>query len=302
MKKVLLLGSSGFLGGHIQSELIKKKLLLETPSRKSLNLYSKTSTSNFIKSRKIKYDYIINCAAFSGGQSLMQSKPMDMFLNNTKLLQNFIHLCNNLLPKKIISIGSACSYPDLKKILTEDDLWRGRINPMVEGYGLIKKNEIAALDILKKLTDINYNHYILTNLYGPHDDFKLETSHVLSALINKAHKSKKDNSNIEIWGTGKPVRDFLFVKDAAKIIVQTMSKDLGVINIGTGKGISIKQLSIKINKIFKLENKIYFNKNYNDGVKKKVVSNKKIKRYIDFKFMTLDEGLKKTIDWYLKNN
>ena len=81
-----------------------------------------------------------------------------------------------------------------------------------------------------------------------------------------------------------------------------MSKDLGVINIGTGKGISIKQLSIKINKIFKLENKIYFNKNYNDGVKKKVVSNKKIKRYIDFKFMTLDEGLKKTIDWYLKNN
>ena len=172
---------------------------------------------------------------------------------------------------------------------------------MVEGYGITKKNEIVALDILKKKFKINYNHYVLANLYGPNDKYNVNTSHVLGALIYKVFKSKKNNLNLEIWGTGKPIRDFLYVKDASKIIVRSMNKKLGVVNVGSGEGISIKRLAMKICKITKFENKIIFNKNYSDGVMKKVVSNKKLKENLNIKLTKLDIGLKKTISWY-KNN
>lgn len=301
MKKVLILGSSGFLGSNIKNELEKRRFIIHNPSRKNLNLYSRSSIDKFIK-KKInqKYDFLINCAAYIGGQSLMQSKPLDMFLNNIKILHNVIYLTRKILPKKIISIGSACAYPDLRKILTEKDLWNGRINSMVEGYGLIKKNDIAALTILKNQYNIDFNHYILANLYGPNDNFDLNTSHVLGALIYKVFQAKKNNLKLEIWGSGKPIRDFIYVEDAARIIVRSMSKNLEVVNLGSGNGITVKDLAKKICKISKFKNEFYFNKNYKDGVMMKVVSNKELEKNINIKLTSLESGLKKTIKWYQK--
>jgi len=307
MKTILLIGKNGFLGNKILFFLKKKNYKILSPTKKELNLLSKNSINKFIKKNSnIKINYIINCAAYIGGQGLIESNAIKMMLENTQMTINLNNIIKNFNSsiKKIIFIGSACAYPNSNKILLEKNFWNGEMFEGVSSYGIVKKFDLIYQKEIKKTFNIDYVHYNLANLYGPKDKFDLVYSHVLGALVTKFCNAKKNELfSVKIWGSGKPVRDFIYIDDAAKIITHTFEKTSGLINIGSGKGISIKNLSILLKKYSGYKNKFFFDKNKKDGVPYKVLSNKKISKYYNVKKLTpLRIGIKKTIDWFKKNN
>jgi GDP-L-fucose synthase len=306
MKTILLIGKNGFLGNQILFFLKKKKAKILFPDKKELNLLSKNSINRFIKKNSNhKINYIINCAAYIGGQGLIENNSIKMMLENTQMtinLNNLIKKYNSSI-KKIIFIGSACAYPNSNKILLEKNFWNGEMFEGVSAYGIVKKFDLIYQKEIKKKFKIDYVHYNLANLYGPKDKFDLVTSHVLGALIYKFCYAKKNKLDlVEIWGSGKPVRDFLYIDDAARIISQTFEKISGLVNLGSGKGISIRNLAFFIKDYTGYKNKIIFNKNKKDGVPYKVLSNKIISEYYNVKkLIPLRDGIKETINWFKKN-
>jgi GDP-L-fucose synthase len=174
------------------------------------------------------------------------------------------------------------------------------MSDMVSSYGITKKFDLIYQSEIKKKFKINYIHYNLANLYGPNDKFNPINSHVLGSLIYKFCLAEKYKINeVEIWGTGKPIRDFIYIDDAAKIIVETFKNISGIINIGSGKGTSIKELSQLIKKFTNYNGKVIFNKKKKDGVNYKVLSNKKLSKYYNLRKITnLNDGIIKTIDWF----
>jgi GDP-L-fucose synthase len=306
MKTILLIGKNGFLGNRILFFLKKKKAKILFPDKKELNLLSKNSVNRFIKKNSNhKINYIINCAAYIGGQGLIENNSIKMMLENTQMtinLNNLIKKYNSSI-KKIIFIGSACAYPNSNKILLEKNFWNGEMFEGVSAYGIVKKFDLIYQKEIKKKFKIDYVHYNLANLYGPKDKFDLVTSHVLGALIYKFCYAKKNKLDlVEMWGSGKPVRDFLYIDDAARIISQTFEKISGLVNLGSGKGISIRNLAFFIKDYTGYKNKIIFNKNKKDGVPYKVLSNKIISEYYNVKkLIPLRDGIKETINWFKKN-
>ena len=303
-KKVLLLGGNGFLGSKIQFFLKKKKINVFAPNKIKLNLLSKNSIKNFINiNKKKKFDYIINCAAFIGGQGLIEKDSIKLMRINTQISINLFEIFKNFKIKKIIFIGSACAYPNSNKKLEEKNYWQGEMFKGVSAYGIVKKFDLIYQQEIQKNLDIDFIHYNLANLYGPKDKFDLLNSHVLGALISKFITAKKEGKKfVEVWGSGKPIRDFIYIDDAAKIIVGTFDKISGLINVGSGKGISIKNLANIIKFLVSFNGKIIFNTKKNDGVFYKVLSVKKLSKYYNLKRLkSLNNGINKTIKWYFKN-
>lgn len=299
---VLLLGGNGFLGSKIKFYLKKKNIKVIAPKKKDLNLLSKNSIKNYITlNKKKKINYIINCAAFIGGQGLIEKDSLKLMRINCQISINLFEIIKKFKIKKLIFIGSACAYPDSKKLLEEKNYWQGEMFDGVSAYGIVKKFDLIYQQQIKKNLNIDYVHYNLANLYGPKDKFDLLNSHVLGALIYKFTKAKIEGRKfVEVWGSGKPIRDFIFVDDAAKIIVKTFDKISGLINVGSGNGISVKDLANLIKFYANYQGRIIFNKNKKDGVSYKVLSVKKLSKYYNLKKLEkLNNGINKTLKWYV---
>ena len=285
--------------------IAKKKRIYKilNPNRKKLDLKKFNQIVRYLK--KFKPDVIVNCAAMVGGVHSNNTKPAQFIYNNLVIQTNLIHAAYKGKIKKLIFLGSSCIYPrNSKQPIKEDYLLSGYLEKTNEPYAIAKIAGIKMCEAYRREYGCNFISVMPTNLYGINDNFDKYDSHVMPALIRKFAEAKKSNAKeVEIWGTGKPKREFLFVDDLAEAILTIDKKynDVKPINVGFGEDISIKKLSYKLKKLFKFNGKIKFNKDFPDGTPRKLLDVKQIEKLGWRPKTSLEKGLIKTMNWYKKN-
>lgn len=301
-KTVLVTGGTGFLGSYVV-DLLKQKGVkrIIVPSSKECDLTERTNCSAIVKDVHI----VFHLAGKVGGIGLNREKPAELFYDNIMMGTQLIHEAKEAGVEKFIALGTICSYPKFAPVpFTEDSIWQGYPEETNAPYGLAKKMLLVQSQAYRQQYNFKSIVVFPTNLYGPKDNFDPTSSHVIPALILKVHNAKKNNSNqILVWGDGSPTRDFLYVEDAAQGIILAAEKydDPRPINLGSGREISIKELVNTITKLMDYKGSISWDTSKPNGQPRRCVSNKRAEKELGFKPMVdLDEGLKRTIDWFVE--
>ncbi len=248
---------------------------------------------------------MINAAAKVGGIMANNTYRTEFIIENLKINLNILESCIDYKNIKIINLGSSCIYPlNAENPISEDSFMKGELEPTNSPYAMAK---ISAIEIGRSM-NLQYNHNILnlmpTNLYGPNDNFSENDSHVIPGLIHRMHQAKiNKDKKFKIWGSGKPLREFLYVDDLANaiefLILENIQEDL--LNIGSGEEISIKDLAIEISKIIDYKGEIEFDNSKPDGNPRKLLDSSKINKIGWSHKVSLEDGLRKTYSWYLDN-
>jgi len=251
-------------------------------------------------------DIVFHGAAYYGGIWINQLYPARIYYENLVMGANLFEASRLTDVQKFVAIGTACSYPGyLEGELKEENLWDGIPHETVVNYGLTKKMMAIQGWAYKKQYGFNSIHLILTNLYGPRDSYNPDRSHVVAALIRKWVEAKTTGAaEVEVWGTGKPVREFLYVEDCAEAAVRAAESynDTAPLNIGTGIGTSIRELAETINDTVGFNGKMMWNTSKPDGQMKKILDVTRMKEILKWQPPTsLRDGLRRTIDWYATN-
>ncbi len=303
---ILVAGGTGFLGSHVISKLKNSgNSYISSSLSQGVDFRDYAQTEQLFKKNKI--DIVINCAAFVGGIAWGYEKAAEMYLNNTLISTNLMDLSHKYTIKRFINPISNCSYPShLTKDFDENDWWDGELHESVLTYGFVRKASWIQGWSYYKQYGMESIHLILPNMYGPGDHFDEKRSHALGALIKKIVDAKLDNkSQVVVWGTGTPVREWLYVEDAADILIKSVSitPTIEPINIGVGKGISVKDMSELIQSIVDYKGKLVFDLTKPDGAPHKTMNNSRmIKHFMGWKPPTsLKQGIANTVDWYIKN-
>jgi GDP-L-fucose synthase len=304
-KKVMVTGGAGFLGSKVVEKLRKKGAKVFVPRKKDFDLS---------KQNKIKQmfdiigtpDIIIHLAAVVGGIGANKENPGSFFYDNLVMGVHLMEEARLRGVKKFVGVGTICSYPKFTKVpFKEEDLWLGYPEETNAPYGLAKKMLLVQSQAYRQQYGFNAIHLLPVNLYGPGDNFDPKSSHVIPALIKKFEDAiNNDESTVEIWGTGKASREFLYIEDAAEGIVLATEKydKSNPINLGASMEIKIKDLAEKISKITGFGGKLVFDKTKPDGQPRRKLDTSKAKKEFGFTSKTnFDEGLKKTIEWYREN-
>ena len=312
-ENIFLCGHKGMVGKSIYSNFKKKKYLnIITRTKTQLNLTNQKKVDNFFKNNQI--DVVIIAAAQVGGILFNANNNLEQLYKNSMIELNVINAAKKNKIKKLIFLGSSCAYPKLKKMpITEDKILKSELEKTNEGYALSKILGIKLCEYISLEKNYNYIALMPCNLYGPNDNFELKNSHVLPALIAKIYLSQYyKHKSIKIWGNGKSLREFLYVDDLALAILhiaQLKKKDLlkllsnsSLINVGSGREISIIKLARLIQKTFNYNVPIDLDLTKPKGVHRKVISSKKLNNVGWYPSITLEEGIKKTIIWYQKKN
>ncbi len=282
-----------------------------TKTRKELDLLNQKAVDVFFF-KKEKIDYVILCAARVGGILANDTYRGDFIYENIQIASNIIKSSHDHSVDKLINLGSSCIYPREAKIpIKEEYLLTGLLEWTNEPYAVAK---IAALKMCESFYHqygSNFYSVMPCNLYGPRDNFDPKTSHVLPALIHKIHLAKQNNNNsIEIWGTGKPLREFLLVDDLANALVYCLenlsaknvySQGISHINCGSDDEVSILELADIIKSCVKYEGSIVFDSSKPDGTMRKKMDNSRIKSIGFMQNFNLQQGIKKTYQWYKKH-
>ena len=304
--KVLIFGSNGLVGSSVNRILngSDKVNHVISAKRNDADLFSLNETSNLIKNSSP--DVIINAAAKVGGIYANNTKRTEFILENLKINMNILESCIDIPSIKVINLGSSCIYPlNADNPISEDSFMSGKLEQTNSPYAIAK---IAGIEIGRSL-NIQHGHQILnlmpTNLYGPRDNFSREDSHVIPGLIRRMHDSKiEKEKEFKIWGSGKPLREFLFVDDLAEAInfLLDLEIDYDILNVGSGKEISIYDLAVKIKQVIGYDGQLIFDSSMPDGNPRKLIDSSKINELGWEAKTDLDEGLKITYDWFLENN
>ncbi|HDH57935.1 MAG TPA: GDP-L-fucose synthase [Bacteroidetes bacterium] len=303
-KSVVVTGGAGFLGSHIVEILESEGARVFIPRKRDFNLMKlDDGLKCFLEARP---EIVIHGAAFYGGIWINQVHPGRIYYENLVMGANVIEACRLSGVKKFVGIGTACSYPGyLEGTLSEDKLWDGPLHETVRNYGLTKKMMQVQCWAYQKQYNFNGIHLILTNLYGPRDSYNEQRSHVVAALIRKfVEATLEGKSEVEVWGTGKPVREFLYIEDCAEAIVRAAEvyDQVEPLNIGTGIGTSIRELTELIHEISGFRGNLRWNTDKPDGQMIKILDVQKMKEVLGWIPPTdLKTGLEKTIRWYREN-
>lgn len=302
--KILVLGSNGFLGKNLILELENLQFDFQKLSgKKELDLHRLKEFQNYLIENKI--EIIINCSAFVGGIEYGYKYPADLLVKNTTISNNIYSASVDTFVKKIINPISNCAYPENLTVYKENQFWDGKPHESVFHYGIAKRHIIALADAFFKQHNISSVNVVLSNMYGPLDHFEESRSHALGALIKKIHYAKLNNLNeVEIWGTGKPIREWLYVVDGANALISSIDVNEGnyFFNIGVNEGISVFDLATIIAKSIGYEGKFVFNTIKPDGVMRKTVDGELGERILDWKpKIDLATGINITVKWYIEN-
>ena len=307
--KIYIAGHSGMVGSAIVRKLKNdgfNKLIFH--SHADLDLLIQSDVNTFFK--REKPDIVILAAAKVGGINANNTYRGQFLYENLTIQNNVIHAAHEFKVKKLLFLGSACIYPkEAIQPIKEEYLLSNYLESTNEPYAIAK---IAGI----KLCENYYNQYgdnfisiMPNNLYGPNDNFNLQTSHVLPALLRKFHEGKQLNSNfVEIWGTGSPLREFIHVDDMADACLYLMNNidadelyNIGIshINIGSGEEVSIKELAIMIKKVIDYKGDLVFNSDYPDGTPRKLLDVSRLNAMGWKSKIKLEDGLKSVYEWYL---
>ncbi len=304
-KKVLIFGSNGLVGKSLNRVLNNSNKVSEliTSTRKDTNLFSLEDTKKTIE--KTKPDLVINAAAKVGGIYANNTKRSDFIIENLKINLNVLEACIPYNFIEIINLGSSCIYPlDAENPISEDSFLTGKLEPTNSPYAIAK---IAGIEIGRSM-NLQYGHKVInlmpTNLYGPGDNFSEKDSHVIPGLISRMHSAKiNKDTEFKIWGSGKPLREFLYVDDLAKAVEFLINKEIGedLLNVGSGKEISIIKLAELIKEIIGYSGNLIFDDSMPDGNPRKLIDSTKIMEMGWEPKVGLKEGVRLSYDSFLEN-
>ena len=302
--KILVTGSTGFLGKNV-CKLLKMNDIdfITTSLSKGLDLRKEEETLIFFAENKP--DYVLNCAAYVGGIQFGYKHFGEIFANNLKITLNLLEACKINNVKRLVNPISNCAYPAQATLFKENEFWDGPLHESVMVYGFVRKAFWIGGWAYNYQYNLDIVNIILSNMYGPDDHFEEERSHALGALIMKFIKAKElDLPSVTVWGTGKPVREWLYVVDGAEAMIRSLNidKHIDPINIGIASGISIIDLANLIKNEVGYKGEIILDSTKPDGAEYKTVDGGKGEIIFKWKPQTdLKYGIKQTIKWYLLN-
>ncbi len=303
--KIYVAGHRGLVGSAMVRELQKQGYTnLITRTHTELDLEEQKAVAEFFAFEKP--EYVILSAAKVGGIGANSTKPAEFIYTNLMIEANIIH--NSYLNgvKKLLFLGSSCIYPrNAEQPIKEESLLTGALEPTNEAYALAKIVGIKMCESYNMQYGTKYISVMPTNLYGINDNFDLQSSHVLPALLRKFHEAKIGNKpNVTVWGSGSPIREFLYVDDLAKACIFLMNEYDGdkIVNIGTGIGISIRELAELIKKVVSYEGELVLDASKPDGTPVKINDVSYLNQLGWKAKVDLEQGLNMTYKWYKENN
>ena len=303
--KVIVFGSNGLVGSSISRVLensAKVDQIIKS-NRSELDLFKKDDVEEFVKDHQP--NVIINAAAKVGGIHANNTKRTEFILENLKINMNVLESCLEMPEIKIINLGSSCIYPlNAKNPISESEFMNGKLEPTNSPYAMAK---LSAIEIGRSMSK-QYGHKVLnlmpTNLYGPNDYFSDLDSHVIPALIHRMYKTIENGEDeFIVWGSGAPLREFLYVDDLSNFINFIIDKDIknDLVNVGSGEEISIKNLALLIQELMNFEGDVIFDSSKPDGNPRKLLDSALMMEFGWKEFTDLKNGLKNTINWYKSN-
>ena len=303
--KIFVAGHRGLVGSAIVRKLQKEgytNLILK--GREEVDLTRQEEVERFFE--KERPEYVFLAAAKVGGIHANRTYPAEFIYQNLMIECNVIHSAYKYGVKKLLFLGSSCIYPrECPQPMKEEYLLSGYLESTNEAYAVAKIAGLKLCQYYKRQYGANFISCMPTNLYGPNDNFDLNTSHVIPALIRKFHEAKiQGNPYVEVWGTGKPLREFLHVDDLADACLFLMQNydDEIWINVGSGEEVSIAELANMIKEIVGYRGEILFNPDMPDGTPRKLLDVSRLKSLGWSPKVSLIEGLKSTYEWYVNNS
>ena len=301
--KIYIAGHKGMVGSSIWRALEEKgyKNLIGLASDQ-LDLRDQQAVFDFYQNEQP--EIVVDAAAIVGGILANNNNPFKFLMDNMKIQNNLIDGAHEFGVEKFIFLGSSCIYPKLaEQPLKEEYLLTSSLEPTNQWYALAKITGVKLCQAIRKQYNKDFLSLLPTNLYGSYDNFDLETSHVLPAILRKFHEAKLNNTDVTLWGTGMPLREFLYVDDLANAVVFAIENKLPehVYNVGTGKDLSVQQLAELIQKITGHKGEIIWDTLRPDGTPRKLLDTSKM-RELGWEYSTeLQQGIEETYSWFLKN-
>ena len=303
MRKILLVGSSGFLGKNVFKKINNDNEVHVIKGKNDCDVSNIDEFRSYVNN--LDFEYVINCAAFVGGIAYGYKYPAEMLSINSKIANNIYEISKEKSVKMLINPIPNCVYPGHLDTYKEENLWEGPPHESVFNYALAKRMSIALGSSYHSQHNLSSCSVIMSNMYGPNDHFEEKRSHAMGALINKIYTAKLNNEKtVDVWGSGKQIREWLYVEDGADALIGCMDLSGGnyLFNIGVGKGISIIDLANLIKERVEWDGEFNLDTTKPEGVLEKKVDGSMGKDIINWnpKF-SLDEGVKKTVEWYGEN-
>jgi GDP-L-fucose synthase len=301
---ILVTGATGFLGKRLSKKLNARDMTF-TGTSLSMGVDLRDSEQCDKLFNAVKPDIVLHCASYVGGIQFGLKHQAEMFKNNLLMSVNLFEACIKYKVKRLVNPISNCAYPGEAAVFKENEFWDGPLHESVLTYGMVRKiTQIGAI-AYKSQYELDTINLILSNMYGPEDHFEEERSHALGALVMKLVEAKrKGQDSVVVWGTGKPVREWLYVDDGAEAMIRACDIPPydDIINIGVTKGISIKEMAELIQKIVGYKGELIFDTTKPDGAPYKTVDGTLGKRLLGWQPETrFEDGIRNTVDWYQAN-
>jgi GDP-L-fucose synthase len=303
-QEVIVTGGGGFLGSRVVRELESRGAKPFAVRSTDYDLTEPDAVKDLFRDRRAPY--IIHAAAVVGGIGANREHPGRFFYENAVMGLHLIHEAKNSGVRKVVTVGTVCSYPKFTPVpFSETDLWNGYPEETNAPYGLAKKMLLAQGQAYRAEYGFNSVYVIPTNLYGPNDNFDIESSHVIPAIIRKVVEAQdRGSEEVELWGTGTASREFLYVDDAARGLVMALEKydDADPLNLGASKEITIKELAELIADIAGYEGTYRWDDSKPDGQPRRQVDGSRANKLLGWSPETsFREGLSATLEWYRRN-
>ncbi len=300
---ILVLGGHGFVGSNVCKLLDRKGAPYVAPTKAELDLENLDATFGAFQS--IKPEKVINCAAFVGGIRYGTTRPIELFDKNMRMTLNILRAADAAKVRRLVNPIANCAYPARAELFREEEFWDGPLHESVMVYGFARKAFWVGSWAYNRQHGLDVINLILSNMYGPADHFHPERSHALGALVKKMFDAKQSGAaEVPVWGSGRPVREWLYVEDGAEALVRGLDcpPEIDPVNVGVASGLSIGDLAAKIADAVGYKGRLAFDPSQPDGAPFKTVEGSKGERLLGWTpQISLDTGIARTVEWYAEN-